>query len=54
MLPADTPRGIVNVCFQGHALGLAKNIGTRANNQYPKEWRIRTTHVPQDYSPILH
>ena len=54
VLPADTPRGIVNVCFQGHALGLAKNIGTRANNQYPKEWRIRTTHVPQDYSPILH
>ena len=52
-LPADTPRGIVQVCFGGHPLGTAKNIGTRANNQYPKEWRIKTTHIPTDYEAIL-
>lgn len=52
-LPADTPRGIVQLCFGGHPLGTAKNIGTRANNQYPKEWRIKTTHIPTDYEAIL-
>ena len=52
-LPADTPRGLVEVCFQGHPLGLAKNIGTRANNLYPKEWKIKTTHIPTDYEAIL-
>ena len=52
-LPDDTPRGEVEVCFQGHPLGLVKNIGTRANNLYPKEWRIKTTHIPNDYEAIL-
>ena len=52
-LPADTPRGIVEVCFLGHPLGLVKNIGNRANNLYPKEWKIKTTHIPNDYEPIL-
>ena len=49
----DTPRGIVEVCFEGHPLGQMKNIGTRANNLYPKEWRIKTTHIPTEYEPIL-
>jgi hypothetical protein len=37
----------------GHILGQAKNIGSRANNLYPKPWRIKTTHVPDTYTPIL-
>ena len=53
VLPEDTPRGLVNVCFMGHPLGLVKNIGTRANNLYPKEWKIKTTHIPTEYEPIL-
>jgi 16S rRNA C967 or C1407 C5-methylase (RsmB/RsmF family) len=53
VLPADTPRGIVEVCFMGHALGQVKNIGSRANNLYPKPWRIKTTHTPTDYEAIL-
>ena len=53
VLPEDTPRGLVNVAFQGFPLGPAKNIGTRANNLYPKEWKIKTTHIPTDYEPIL-
>ena len=40
-LPADALRGIVSVAYCGLPLGQAKNIGTRANNLYPKEWRIR-------------
>ena len=49
----NTPRGIVEVCFKGHPLGTMKNIGTRANNLYPKEWRIKTTHIPTEYEAIL-
>ena len=53
VLPEDTPRGLVNVAFQGFPLGPAKNIGNRANNLYPKEWKIKTTHLPNEYEPIL-
>ncbi len=53
MLPEGTPRGIVEVAFEGHVLGLVKNIGPRANNLYPKEWKIKTTHIPNDYEAIL-
>ncbi len=42
VLPADTPRGPVTIGYQGLPLGQAKNIGTRANNLYPKPWRIRS------------
>lgn len=41
VLPPDTPRGIVTITYMGLPLGQAKNIGARANNLYPKEWRIR-------------
>ena len=53
VLPEETPRGLVTVCFQDHPLGLVKNIGSRANNLYPKEWKIKTTHLPTDYEAIL-
>lgn len=53
VLSPDTPRGLVEVCFMGHPLGLVKNIGTRANNLYPKEWKIKTTHIPNNYEAIL-
>ena len=53
VLPDDTPRGLVEVCFMGHPLGLVKNIGTRANNLYPKEWKIKTTYTPSDYTPVI-
>ncbi|MBQ6653021.1 MAG: hypothetical protein IJM81_06450 [Prevotella sp.] len=46
VLPPETPRGLTIVGYQGHPLGLVKNIGSRANNLYPKEWRIKSTHVP--------
>lgn len=53
VLPADTPRGFVTVTYKGIALGPVKNIGNRANNLYPKPWRIKTTHLPSEPVEIL-
>ncbi len=52
-LPAGTPTGFVAVTFLGQPLGFVKNIGNRANNLYPKEWRIKSTHIPEEYETIL-
>ena len=52
-LPADTPRGIVTVTYKGIPLGPVKNIGNRANNLYPKPWRIKTTHLPSEEIKII-
>lgn len=46
-LPQDAPRGIVTLTYRGVAIGQAKNLGNRANNMYPKEWRIKSTHIPE-------
>ena len=53
VLPPDTPRGIVTLTYLGYPLGPAKNIGNRANNLYPKAWRIKTTHLPSEPVNIL-
>ena len=53
VLPPDTPKGIVTVTYQGFALGPAKNIGNRANNLYPKPWRIKTTHLPTEAPKVI-
>lgn len=45
-LRIDAPRGYVLVTYQSVPLGFVKSIGNRANNLYPQEWRIRTTHIP--------
>ena len=37
----DAPIGLVTICYMGHPLGPAKNLGTRCNNLYPKGKRIR-------------
>ena len=38
--PAGVPKGLVIVTYKGLHLGPAKNIGSRMNNLYPKNWRI--------------
>ena len=45
VLRIEAPRGIVRVTFKGIPLGFVKNIGNRANNLYPQEWRIRTSYT---------
>jgi NOL1/NOP2/fmu family ribosome biogenesis protein len=37
----DAPIGLIKICYEGHPLGDAKNLGTRCNNLYPKAKRIR-------------
>lgn len=41
VLPVETPRGYVVVTYKGKNLGFVKNLGNRANNLYPQEWKIR-------------
>lgn len=45
VLGGDVPRGHVIATYEGHALGFLNNLGTRANNLYPQEWRIRSRHA---------
>lgn len=42
----DAPLGYVVVGYKGYRLGFMKSLGNRANNCYPKEWRIRNQSVP--------
>ena len=53
VLPPGTPQGIVTVTYKGVPLGPVKNIGSRANNLYPKPWRIKTTHLPSEPVVII-
>ena len=41
LLFADEPVGYLLLIYKGAPLGFVKNIGNRANNLYPAEWRIR-------------
>lgn len=43
MLPPNVEHGFVVVKYQGFPLGFVKNIGTRANNLFPSQWRIYNT-----------
>ena len=45
VLPPDTPKGYVLLTFQEIPIGFVKNIGGRANNLYPQEWKIRTSYL---------
>lgn len=52
-LPDGTPKGFVIISYQHHPLGFCKNIGNRANNLYPQEWKIKSGHVPENQPGIL-
>ncbi len=40
-LAPEIPKGFVIVRYKGYPLGFVNNLGNRANNLYPKHWRIR-------------
>ena len=42
----DAPKGFVLITYQRHNLGFVNNLGSRANNLYPKNWRILSSHTP--------
>ena len=49
----DAPKGFILIKYQEQELGFVKNIGNRCNNLYPKEWRIKSTHIPPAPPQIL-
>ncbi len=46
VLDPSVPAGIVLLTHRKQPLGFVKNIGNRANNLYPPEWRIRSSYLP--------
>jgi NOL1/NOP2/fmu family ribosome biogenesis protein len=52
VLDASVSRGYVLLTYRNQPLGFVKNIGNRANNLYPVEWRIRSGYMP-DVIPIV-
>ena len=48
ILDAEVPRGYVLLTYKNAPLGFVKNIGNRANNLYPQEWRIRSGYLPEE------
>lgn len=52
-LDASVPRGYVLLTYRGIPLGFVKNIGNRANNLYPAEWRIRSGYMPEEIPVVL-
>ena len=48
ILASDAPRGFVLLTYKHVPLGFVKNIGNRANNLYPQEWRIRSGYSPEE------
>lgn len=48
VLPSAAPRGYVLLTYKDIPLGFVKNIGNRANNLYPQEWRIRSGYLPEE------
>lgn len=51
-LSERAPRGIVLLTYKQIPLGFVKNIGNRANNLYPQEWRIRSGYLPEEVLTI--
>ena len=44
--PQDIPKGYILLTYRHLPMGFAKNLGNRANNLYPQEWRIRSRTNP--------
>lgn len=53
ILPDNIEKGYVLCTFKGYPLGFVKNLGNRANNLYPQEWRIRSGYLPDVIKLLL-
>lgn len=53
VLSETSPRGIVLLTYRNIPLGFVKNIGNRANNLYPQEWRIRSGYLPEEVVELV-
>ncbi|WP_369808818.1 hypothetical protein [Parabacteroides sp. Marseille-P3160] len=52
ILTGEIPKGIVLMTYKNFPLDLAKQLGNRANNLYPPEWRIRTGYWPENVKTL--
>ena len=50
---SNVSTGFVIVTYRNQPLGFVKNIGNRANNLYPQEWKIKTSHLPDSDAYII-
>lgn len=50
----DAPRGYVLLMYKNRPLGFVKNLGNRANNLYPQEWRILSSHIPEEVPQVIN
>lgn len=48
----EAPKGYVLLTYKNFPLGFMKNLGARANNLYPKVWRILSQQCPEE-APII-
>lgn len=53
VLPQEVNKGFVLITYTDIPLGWVKNLGNRANNLYPKEWRIRSIATPETPPRVL-
>lgn len=53
LLDNAQPKGFTLASYKDKPLGFLKNIGNRANNLYPQEWRIRSSHTEQSCPNII-
>ncbi len=52
VVDSSVSKGYVLVTYRHIPLGFVKNIGNRANNLYPQEWRIRSGYTPEELHPV--
>lgn len=53
ILADDAPKGYVLLTYGGYPLGFVKNLGKRANNVYPHNWRILSSHIPESPPSVI-
>ena len=50
----SAPRGYVLLTYKNKPLGFVKNLGNRANNLYPQEWKILSSHIPTEKPLVIN
>lgn len=53
VLPPAVPKGVILLTYENEPIGFVKNLGSRANNLYPSEWRIRSGYLPENVPRIF-
>jgi 16S rRNA C967 or C1407 C5-methylase (RsmB/RsmF family)/NOL1/NOP2/fmu family ribosome biogenesis protein len=49
----NAPKDFVLLTFKNEPIGFVKNLGNRANNLYPQEWRIRSGYLPENIPNVM-